>query len=1050
MEHTNLRDWETLEVLQRNRLDSRSYFIPYPDRDSALTFDRGNSADFQLLNGMWKFHYDPTPLHAPEHFYKDDYNSDSWDAIPVPSCWQMHGYGHPHYANVQFPFPVDPPYIPTENPTGSYLRDFYVSSDWKNRKVVLRFDGVDSSFHVWLNGQEVGYSQGSRLASEFDVTKLLRDGVNTLAVRVYQWSDTSYLEDQDMWYLSGIFRDVSLIASPQVHIRDFFVRTELDGEYRDAKLKVKVKVENVSAKAASDLRVGLELLDAERQPVNGGRMDAAGKAASGKETELDLELTVAKPRKWSAESPYLYTLLLSLIDGKGNPLQVVPVKVGFRQVELKDGNFLVNGVAVMLKGVNRHDHHPDLGRAVPMEWMIQDMLLMKRHNINAVRTSHYPNDPRFYDLCDEYGLYVIDECDLETHGFQRTGNVSRISNDPLWEAAYLDRINRTVNRDKNHPSVIMWSLGNESGFGCNHEAMYAWTKAFDPTRLVHYEGDREAKAADVFSTMYTSVEKMVELGKRRDLDKPHVMCEYAHAMGNGPGGLKEYWETFYKYKRLQGGFVWEWLDHGIRQKTADGEEFFAYGGDFGDKPHDFNFVIDGLVFPDHTPSPAMVELKKVIEPVKVEAVDLAAGRIRVINRYDFVNLEHLQLSWSVTADGRTVQSGTAATPSVEPGRGRIVNLPTKLPANADASTDYWLNLSFRLVRDTSWASAGHEVAWAQFLLPTADAVAGGVSSDDVTPALLFAPAVKLQEAGLTALICAESNHRLQVTGADFEFGFDLVFATIDHWSFNGLSLLSAGPRMNFWRAPTNNDHRAANEWRKFGFHWLHQRVVSTGWRQVSSDEVVIEATLRVAPPILGWGIVCKFTYTVLGSGDVFVEVNAEPQGDIYRMLPRAGLTMTLPKALNQVAWYGRGPGESYSDTKLANKFGIYKASVDELFMNYIWPQENGNRTDVRWVALTDLKGLGLLVCGQPSLDFSAWHYTQENLESAQHTYDLQKREDITLNLDYAHNGIGSASCGPGVLPKYELLAKPFTFGLRFKPFDADRISAVQLAKQRRV
>jgi beta-galactosidase/evolved beta-galactosidase subunit alpha len=1031
MKNKSTKDWESVEVLQRNRLASRSYFIPYADESSALTYERGNSAFFQLLNGMWKFHYDPTPAHAPERFYVDDYNVEGWDSIPVPSSWQMHGYGIPHYTNVQYPFPVNPPYIPTENPTGSYRRDFKVSEEWKDCRVILRFDGVDCAFHVWVNGTEVGYSQGSRLASEFDVTKLLRPGKNTLAVRVYQWSDASYLEDQDMWWLSGIFRDVSLIASPKVHVYDQFVTTELDESYQNATLRVKAKLNNVSSKQADVCRVGLKLLDAQFRPVPGVEQNGTASVGADGESTVELSVPVTNPHKWSAESPYLYHLLLTLSNSKNETLQVIPVKVGFRSIELKGGVFLVNGVDIMLKGVNRHDHHPDLGKAVPMEWMLKDVLLMKQHNINAVRTSHYPNDPRFYELCDEYGLYVIDECDLETHGFHRTGNRSRLSDDPVWQQAYLDRMERTVHRDKNRPCVIMWSLGNESGFGCNHEAMYAWTKQFDPTRLVHYEGDRESKAADVFSTMYTSVEKMTELGKRRDLDKPHIMCEYAHAMGNGPGGFKEYWETFYKYKRLQGGFVWEWLDHGIRQRSADGQEYFAYGGDFGDEPNDFNFVIDGLVRPDRTPSPGLIEYKKVIEPVKTEVVD-SSGKVRLTNRYDFLSLDHLQLSWSVTADGKVLESGIMPIPRIAAGRSRTVVVPAALPAVPQPTTDYWLNLSFRLAKDTNWAAAGHEVAWEQFLLPVESAAA-------VLP----------KETGNAALECLEADNRLLVKGADFEFGFDLVFAVIDCWTFEGKSLINAGPRMNFWRAPTDNDHRAVNEWKKFGLHWLRQQVVSVDWKQLGDQEVRIDAVVRVAPPVLGWGIVCSFTYTILGSGDVYVDIHGEPQGELPRIFPRAGLTLTLPLDLDQVTWYGRGPGESYADTKLANRFGVYKSQVEELYTPYVFPQESGNRTDVRWAAFCDLKGTGLFIAGLPQMDFSAYRYTIENLEKAQHTYELNKLDEITLNLDYAQNGIGSASCGPGVLPQYELRAEPFRFGLRFKPFSADRISPVGLGKQTR-
>ncbi|WP_337589409.1 glycoside hydrolase family 2 TIM barrel-domain containing protein [Paenibacillus contaminans] len=632
-------DWENHQLIHRNRMDSRAYFIPYEDEISALSYDRGSSASFRLLNGVWKFHYAETPAHAPEAFYEERFDTRDWDNLTVPSSWQMHGYGKPHYTNVNYPFPVNPPYVPSENPTGSYVRDFQIAPEWNGKKITLRFEGVDSAFHVWVNGKFVGFSKGSRIPAEFDITETARIGVNKIAVRVYQWSDGSYIEDQDQWWLSGIFRDVYLIASPlEAHVDDVFVRTELDEAYEHAVLQINAKISGSSKQAFS---LEAKLLDAAYMPVEGGTASAPVKALKNKTTEALLQMPVGNPHKWSAEAPHLYHLLLTLRDSKGNVLQVVPQRVGFRSVELKDGNFLVNGVAVMLKGVNRHDHHPDLGKAVPLSWMLEDVLLMKRHNINAVRTSHYPNDPRFYDLCDEYGLYVMDEADLECHGFYSAGTgydfdaaKTWTTDNPEWEAAYVDRMERMVHRDKNHPSIIMWSVGNESAFGRNHIAMYESAKRIDPTRLVHNEGDREAVAADVYSTMYTDVGKLNELGRMKGMKKPHILCEYAHAMGNGPGGLKEYWETFYAHKRLQGGFVWEWLDHGICRKTAEGVEYFAYGGDFGDQPNDYNFVIDGLVQPDRTPTPGLIEYKKVLEPVKIDPADLANGKLKLTNRYD--------------------------------------------------------------------------------------------------------------------------------------------------------------------------------------------------------------------------------------------------------------------------------------------------------------------------------------------------------------------------------------------------------------------------------
>ncbi|GCE45351.1 beta-galactosidase/evolved beta-galactosidase subunit alpha [Thermosporothrix hazakensis] len=1014
------RDWENLEILQRNRLPDRAYFIPYQDERTALTYDRGASSSIRLLNGMWKFHYADAPEHAPAGFFAANFDVAAWDEIAVPGCWQLQGYGRPHYTNVVYPFPVDPPHVPTENPTGSYRRTFTIPASWQGQQIRLRFEGVDSAFHVWVNGKEVGYSQGSRLPSEFDITNLVAPGENSVSVRVYQWSDGSYIEDQDMWWLSGIFRDVYLIAMPPLHIEDYTVRTELDERYQDATLRVQAKL---AAGQAGKLEA--RLLDAQKQPV------ASTSAAIT--DEVYLEMPIQNPQKWTAETPYIYHLLLTLYDECGAVSQVIAQRVGFRAIELKNGNLLVNGVPIIFKGVNRHEHHPDLGRAVPLSWMIEDILLMKRHNINAVRTSHYPDDPRFYDLCDEYGLYMIDETDLECHGFFTTGDGSNpagwTSDNPAWEAAYLDRMRRMVYRDKNHPSIILWSLGNESAYGRNHDAMYRWTKAYDPTRLVHYENDYEAQSADVIGSMYTPIDKMIELGKRDDLEKPHIMTEYAHAMGNGPGGFKEYWDAFYTYKRLQGGFVWEWLDHGIRQTTPDGKTYFAYGGDFGEYPHDGNFVMDGLVMADRTPSPGLTEYKKVIEPVQVEAVDLKAGTVRLTNRYDFASLEHLRLDWSIEADGQILQAGTLPLPAIAARQSETITIPYELPNNP--ISDYWLNLSFRLATATLWAQAGHEVAWEQFLVAPAREPVSALSYRD-----------------MDEVTCEEVGGLLTISGTDFSISFDRLYGVITDWTFAGKRLLTRGPRLDVWRAPTDNDVHIVRKWREAGLHALTHRVDALSWqRDASGKAVTVQVKARVAPPIYSWGLNCTYTYTIYGSGDVTVELQGAPQGKAPESLPRLGLSLGLVKELNDVTWYGRGPGESYIDTKLANRVGVYRKSVDELFTHYERPQENGNRTDVRWLALTDTRGVGLFASGTPQLDFSAHYYTAQDLERVPHDCYLEKRDEVILHLDYAQHGIGSASCGPEAWPQYRLHLKDFAFQIHLKPFSRDLTSPVVLGKQ---
>lgn len=1023
-----INDWENLKVLQKNRLKSRAYFIPYPDVESALTFQREISERIKILNGKWKFHYDPSPYEAPKDFYKEDYDVSNWDEIRVPSNWQMEGYGYPHYTNVMYPFPVDPPRVPSENPTGSYRREFYIDEDIEDKRVILRFEGVDSAFHVWINGSEVGYSQGSRLPSEFDITPYVKTGRNILAVRVYQWSDGSYLEDQDMWWLSGIFRDVYLIIRPEVYVRDIFIVGDLDEKYESGTLKVKLELTNTKRKEIDSYRISFVFLDGSYKTIKEEEREVSLKPLE--EKIFEIEFSVDNPRKWSAEDPYLYNLIIILKDKKGNILEVIPNKVGFRKVELKNGVFLVNGVPIKLKGVNRHEHHPDFGRAVPIEWAEQSIILMKRHNINAVRTSHYPDDPRFYDLCDKYGIYVIDETDLECHGFAFTGDINRISNDPEWQEAYIDRIERTVHRDKNHPCVIFWSLGNESGFGINHKAMAEWCRKNDPTRLIHYERDTSAEVTDVVSTMYTPLEKLEELGKLTDMEKPHILCEYAHAMGNGPGNLKEYWEVFYKYKRLQGGCIWEWMDHGIRRKTPDGKEYFAYGGDFGDEPNDGNFVIDGLVFPDHTPSPGLIEYKKVIEPVKIEEIDLKKGEIRITNLYDFISLDHLNMSWNVVVDGKPVEGGENSIKGIKPKESKIITIPYTLPNDPEPNTDYWLNIYFTLAADTIWAERGYIVAWAQFKLPVE----------------AKRKPKKLAIESMPSLDCKNLDNMIEISGSDFILIFDKVKGTIDKLIYNNLELIKIGPRLNLWRAPIDNDKYALENWKKKFVHLLKHRIDDVSINVKNDRLIEIKVLSCVAPPVVNWKIDTEYVYCIHGSGDILLEVKGKPQGDLPIVFPRIGLKIGLNEEIDQVMWYGRGPGESYIDSKEANPFGIYRKDVDELYTPYVKPQENGNRTDVKWVSLTDKKGIGLLIVGMPTINFSAHRFESEDFEKARHTCDLIPRDYIVLNIDYKHNGLGSASCGPIPLEKYLLYPQDFEFSIRLKPFDNSLTTPIYLSK----
>jgi len=1033
------KDWENPHLLERNREPAHATLLPYPDTAMALQGERGASPCFKLLNGRWDFHYIPNPAAVPDGFEQIDFGADHWDKIPVPGNWQMHGYGKPNYTNVAYPYSVDPPRVPQDNPVGLYRRKFTLPSDWVNKQVFLTFEGVDSAFYLWVNGQRAGYSQGAHLPAEFNLTPYLQPGETLLAVQVFQWSDGSYLEDQDMWRLSGIFREVYLFAAPGVHLRDARIQTLLDADYRDAALDLQVRLKNYTSAASAGARVTARLVDADGGVVFEQNVGSPAELPPGGETALAAAVNVSAPHKWSAEDPYLYTLLLSLHAGD-QLLEVLRFAVGFRKVEVRGGMFLFNGAPIKLQGVNRHDSHPDLGHVIPYESMVQDILVMKQHNINTVRTSHYPNDPRWLDLCDHYGLYVIDEADVECHGFGIVNDLNQISDDPEWEAAYLDRAERMVERDKNHPSVIIWSLGNESGYGANHRAMADWVHRRDPTRLVHYEGatgwgNREGKpnqgVVDIVSVMYPKVEDVIAQGKRTDDPRPYLMCEYAHAMGNGPGNLKEYWDAIRTYPRLMGGCVWEWVDHAVRQVTPEGVEWFAYGGDFDDTPNDGNFCVDGLCFPDRIPHSGLIEYKKILEPVRVEAVDLKAGRVTIHNRYDFISLKHVQGGWQLRQDGELLAQGALPELDVLPQGEMPVTLPYQLPPTQPGAS-YWLDMTFTLIADTLWAKRGHVLATAQFEIPV-EKIPG--------------PTLKLE--AMPPLTVETAKHRLRVKGEDFALVFDTYRGVMADWFYHGEPLITRGPQLNVWRTPTDNDVHIAKEWRQAGSDRLTLRVQRVTLVKALPQAVVLEVEAVLGGYAIRPALACAHRYTIYGSGDVLIETHLKPLSPLP-VLPRLGLQMRLPRALDHLAWYGRGPHENYSDRKESAPVGVYSGLVKDQYVPYIFPQEYGNKADVRWAVLTDKGGTGLIAVapqGRTLLNVSAHEFTTEDLTRARHTYELKPCGEIILNLDHLQAGLGSNSCGPGPLPQYLIDPVERSFAVRLRPFTWEADSPMRLWKQ---
>lgn len=1012
-------------VFRRNCLPPRSYFIP----ETSL-----------LLNGSWDFHYASTPLEAPE---PEASATTSWAKLNVPGHWQLQGYGKPWYTNVQFPIPVCPPYVPTENPTGTYKRTFSVPQTWEaSTQLRLRFDGVDSAYHVWVNGVLVGYAQGSRNPHEFDVSDYVdRQGPNDLFVRVYQWSDGTYIEDQDQWWLSGIFRDVHLLAFPtDTTIGDWFIKTDFDARYENATLEATV---DVLTKENGTLKLTISELGKN----GGGEVDAKEVSVSAGYSKVEFSVPVSKPHKWTAESPYLYSVELTLSTPSSKPYSITQ-NVGFRKVELINGLMCVNGIPIRLRGVNRHEHHPHFGRAVPLDYIKRDLLLMKTHNVNALRCSHYPSHPKILDMCDELGLWVMDEADLECHGFYdavaRPQDIPEhmdyeerkkftfpqaakfTTDNPTWKEAYVDRMKDLIQRDKNHASVIVWSLGNEAFYGQNHKAMYDYGKKVDPGRLIHYEGDVHAETADMYSYMYPPIERLLKLSRTEGVkdgkyEKPVVLCEYGHAMGNGPGWLEDYEELFRTNPRLQGGFIWEWANHGLWKEDGDGTGkggYYAYGGDFDDVPNDGTFVMDGLCFSTHEPTPGLTEYKKVIQPVGF----LVDGEKLVLkNYYDFINLDHLVASYKVEEFGeetKLLASGKLEIPEVKAGEKGEIDMRVPL-SKPKSSKEVFVTVSLTLRDETLWASAGHEVAWTQWQVSKA--------ASSITPTSLsrMSSAVNVSSLGAKTI----------VSGPNYTFTFDHARGAPTSWTVNGVSILEADPTHgmaiipSFWRPATDNDAPySLPYWQRFGVDVLESQLRSFSVDTSDASKAILKAHTFITPPILAWGFECEIEYTVTSTGALTVDVKrCKPTGAMPKHVPRAGLNLRFSKKLDKVKWFGLGPGESYPDKKGAQRTGVWSAdSVKELQTPYEVPQENANRMDARWVTLTDAHGAGMQAFATEDSEgglFSwvASNHSSDTVHKARHPPDLVEEDATLLRLDHKVAGVGTAACGPGV--REDLLVK---------------------------
>ncbi|WP_302969069.1 beta-galactosidase subunit alpha [Megamonas funiformis] len=1019
-----MKTWENHQIDGINRMPARAHFLTFPSKEKALLNNNRYTHAFKNLNGVWKFMFLDAPEYSPEGFFNSDFDVTKMDDITVPGNWQLQGYGKMHYSDLWYNFPINPPYVPTENPTGIYKRTFFVEESYRDKKIIIRFCGVDSAYHLWINGKEVGYSKVARNESEFDITDIIRVGEeNDVTVRVYQWSDGTYLEDQDMWWESGIFRDVELIGVPKDGINDYKVIADLDDEYKNGIFKVEAFL-----RTTKEVNVTFELVDA-------GENTVFTKTVVAKEGKACIDEVIADVNHWTAETPYLYKLFMTVEDN-GQIVEVIPQNVGFRNIRLNGETFLVNGVAIKFKGVNRHDYSPQNGRVVSREEIEKDIILMKQFNINAIRTSHYPNSYYLYDLCDEYGMYLIAETDLECHGFELTGDYKWITDDPSWELAYVSRMTRMIERDKNHPAIIFWSLGNESAFGCNFRKMTDVAHEMDPTRLVHYEGDFDVESADVYSTMYTWIENPKKPYLMKDIieksKKPHIHCEYCHAMGNGPGNLKDYQDLVYAHDKLQGGFVWEWFDHGIESFTESGEKYYRYGGDFGDDPSNKDFCIDGLIMPDRTPSPGLYEYKKVIEPITTTAVDIQKGIINLLSRYDFANLDRFNLVYKVMEDDVILQTGFMAVPSIEARANKDITLPYDLSViKVKPGVHYYVNISYQLREDTSYASSGHELATAQFELP------------------LYKEGIMVRPEGI---LNVEKEHTtLHVKGANFSLDFNLVNGNLMNIVRDGMQVLSKGPRLTLWRAPISNDMEIIDKLKKVYFLHLEHEVVMNIDYHMEGNILKVEVDTINSTTNSAWHFKTKYVYTVCPSGDILIDVEGTPSGRVDLapdMLPRIGVSMHLDKSMEHVRYFGMGPGENYADSKEAAQMGLYANTVDGLFTNYVIPQENGNHMGCKWVSMTNDRGMGLLASTEGDFNFSASWYEDKDLDDAKHTCDLVKRDYIVFNVDYKQNALGTNSCGQWQLDKYRAKFEDFKLSFRLTPFNNKEVLDKHLAAER--
>jgi len=993
---------ENPDIIAMNKLPARATFFPYNSLDLAINNDESKADNYLLLNGIWKFNWVKSPELRPKDFYKEDYSTKNWNDIKVPSNWEIEGYGIPIYTNTQYPFAErnpNPPDIPDGyNPVGSYKRTFDVPKNWNGKELFIHLGAVKSAFYIWINGKKVGYSQGSKLPAEFNVTDFVKPGENRIALEVYRWSDGSYLECQDFWRISGIERDVYLYARPKVYLQDFFAKAGLINNYIDGTFNLDVSLKSVNTKTQKGT-VSVEIVK------NGKSIffaDNKYEIVAGKNLELNFKTVIPKVLSWSAEIPDLYQLNIVVKDKKGKVLEAVSKKIGFRTSEIKDGRYLLNGKLILFKGVNRHEHDPVTGHVISREDMLRDVQIFKEYNINAVRTSHYPNDPYWYELCDQYGIYVIDEANIESHGMgyrlDRT-----LANKPEWLKAHMDRTERMIERDKNHPSIIIWSLGNEAGNGWNFYNTYLLAKKMDDTRPTQYEGSGLQWNSDLYVPMYATPKYVEKYAKDDKKQKSLIQCEYAHAMGNSMGGFKEYWDLFEKYDKLQGGFIWDFVDQGIKT-TKNGKEIYAYGGDYGpeDVPSSNNFLNNGLVQPDRKPNPHIFEVKHIQQEIKFYPSNLSKGDIKIKNWYFFRDLSNYKLSWEIIADGKIVEKGTIANVNVKPQQTKIVNIPFQ--TKVKSGEEYFLNVQATLKVDEPLLKADHKVAYEQF--PLNDVV-------KVVP-----PMNSVKE-----ITFKESVNTIKVQGDNFSLSFDKTKGLLSNYTFNGKVLIDKGAQVNFWRAPIDNDYGANTqiknrEWKEAG----KTESVKFSIKKILKNEIEIVFEKN----IFDGDAIYTQTYHMHGNGVIKISNDFKVIKGEHKNLLKFGNELILSESIKKITWYGKGPFEAYADRQHAAKVGLYSGTIVEQYYAYIRPQETGNKLDVRWVKLLRNDGSGIKIYGEKLLNVSALNFSREDLDSGKrktqkHAGELSPRKEVYLNVDGFQQGLGSInSWGAKPLDPYML------------------------------